>query len=117
MTQHQQRTTSTMIRTARFRMNRQDGKAQVSSVYEKVQRHPLDWKDKNPQSIYNRTVKQMNRSPKNSGIILFHDIHAQTVIASQLVLNYLLENEYKVCPVGEVVNHLNGLNSPCVTKK
>lgn len=44
----------------------------------------LDWRDKNPQSIYNRVVKQMRA--QGGGVILFHDIHAQTIKASELLM-------------------------------
>ncbi len=67
----------------------------------------LDWKDKNPQSIFERTKLQMNKSPNDSGIILFHDIHAQTVIASEMVMNYLNGEDYKVCLLSEIVQFIN----------
>jgi peptidoglycan/xylan/chitin deacetylase (PgdA/CDA1 family) len=44
----------------------------------------LDWRDHNPQSIYNRAVKQMRAH--GGGVILFHDIHAQSVAASALLM-------------------------------
>lgn len=44
----------------------------------------LDWANGNPQSIYNRVVKQMRN--RGGGVILFHDIHAQTVRASELLM-------------------------------
>jgi peptidoglycan/xylan/chitin deacetylase (PgdA/CDA1 family) len=74
----------------------------------------LDWKDKDPTSIYNRTIKQMNLTPSKSGIILFHDIHAQTVIASEKVMSYLSREDKKVCTVGEVISYLNGTQQSCL---
>lgn len=44
----------------------------------------LDWRDKNPQSIYNRVVKQMRA--RGGGVILFHDIHSQTIRASEILM-------------------------------
>jgi peptidoglycan/xylan/chitin deacetylase (PgdA/CDA1 family) len=44
----------------------------------------LDWHDHNPQSIYARVKKQMEI--ERGGIILFHDIHPQSVPASELVM-------------------------------
>lgn len=41
----------------------------------------LDWQDKNPESIIARAQKQMELG-KNRGIILFHDIHPQSIKAS-----------------------------------
>lgn len=67
----------------------------------------LDWKDKDPRSIFNRTVKQMKRSRNDAGVILFHDIHKQTVIASRMVMEYLYRNTYKVCTLDEIVSFLN----------
>jgi peptidoglycan/xylan/chitin deacetylase (PgdA/CDA1 family) len=74
----------------------------------------LDWKDSDPQSIFNRTIKQMKNTPNNSGIILFHDIHAQTVVASEMVMKYLHENNKIVCTVGEVINYHNGEPQACL---
>ena len=47
----------------------------------------LDWQDKNPESIRDRVVTQMKAVGK--GIVLFHDIHAQSAQASKLIVNYL----------------------------
>lgn len=67
----------------------------------------LDWQDKNPTSILNRAVKQMNASAKNSGVVLFHDIHAQSVVASTLLMDHMIKNKIKVCTVQAVVDQLN----------
>jgi len=74
----------------------------------------LDWKDKDPKSIVARTLKQMSNTPKQSGIILFHDIHDQTVIASEMIMKHLTSNSMKVCTVGEVINHINGNEQDCL---
>ena len=47
----------------------------------------LDWQDHNPQSVYQRVKKQM--ALERHGIILFHDIHPQSVVASELVMRDL----------------------------
>ncbi len=47
----------------------------------------LDWSDKSPTSIYKRVKKQM--ASQGSGIILFHDIHSQSVTASEMVMRDL----------------------------
>ena len=64
----------------------------------------LDWQDKNPQSIFERTKKQMEVSTK--GIVLFHDIHPQSVIALKLVTDYIKQRGFivKALPtiIGEV---------------
>ena len=74
----------------------------------------LDWKDKNPQSIYERTISQMNRTPNRSGIILFHDIHPQTVQASEMVMQYLVDEQKTVCTVGEMIKYINSVKQDCL---
>ena len=44
----------------------------------------LDWHDQNPTTVYQRVMKQM--SAQGRGIILFHDVHPQSVVASELVM-------------------------------
>lgn len=53
----------------------------------------LDWKYKNPEVLYNNIIKQINT--QKGGIILFHDIHPQTVTVLPRVLNYIQSNQYK----------------------
>lgn len=74
----------------------------------------LDWKDKDPESVFKRVVAQMHLTPKKSGIILFHDIHAQTLIASKLVMEYLKNENKTVCTVGDVVSYFNGVFQDCL---
>jgi peptidoglycan/xylan/chitin deacetylase (PgdA/CDA1 family) len=45
----------------------------------------LDWQDHNPESIHQRVLLEMKQQGR--GIILFHDIHPQSVIASNLVMD------------------------------
>lgn len=62
----------------------------------------LDWDDRNPQSVYNRVVKQMKAVKK--GVILFHDIHPQTVSAMKMLAEYLANNpSEKVLPLEEIL--------------
>ena len=74
----------------------------------------LDWKDKNPQSVLARVKKQMKVTPNNSGVILFHDIHAATVLSSELTMDHLLNNGHKICTVEEVISHTNGNEEDCL---
>jgi peptidoglycan/xylan/chitin deacetylase (PgdA/CDA1 family) len=76
----------------------------------------LDWQDKNPQSIFERTKKMMSLTPNNSGIILFHDIHNQSVIASRLVMDYLNAENKTVCTVSEVINFFNKKSQDCINE-
>lgn len=47
----------------------------------------LDWQDKDPESIRDRVVAQMQITKK--GIVLFHDIHPQSAASAKLMVNYL----------------------------
>ena len=64
----------------------------------------LDWQDKNPQSIFERTKKQME--VLTHGIVLFHDIHPQSVEALKLLTVYIKQRGFivKALPaiIGEV---------------
>lgn len=68
----------------------------------------LDWQDRDPESIYRRTVQAMALS--GQGIVLFHDVHPQSVIASEKVMAYLKDpnNALEAVTIPEVVNRLNG---------
>lgn len=69
----------------------------------------LDWKDKDPSSIFARAKKQMLLSKR--GIVLFHDIHQRTQEASRLLLNYAnsLEGKDKIrwLTLPQIVKELN----------
>jgi peptidoglycan/xylan/chitin deacetylase (PgdA/CDA1 family) len=70
----------------------------------------LDWQDKNPNSILARSLKQM--SAYKGGVVLFHDIHAQSVIASKLLMDHMKKTGIIVCTVQGVVDQQNkGLRS------
>lgn len=72
----------------------------------------LDWQDKNPASIVARAKKQMAGSAKNSGVILFHDIHSQSVTASAMLMDEMIKDKINVCTVQGVVDQINkGLGS------
>lgn len=65
----------------------------------------LDWQDKNPDSIFQRSKKQIDSLGR--GIILFHDIHPQSVIASDKVIKYL-KTKYKVEPLHKLIEESRG---------
>ncbi len=95
----------------------------VSNVRAKIAEHnmvhifwtvdTLDWQDKNPQSIYERSLRQMRASAKNSGVILFHDIHPQSVTASTMLMDYLKRENAKVCTVEGVIDQMNNNRPDC----
>jgi peptidoglycan/xylan/chitin deacetylase (PgdA/CDA1 family) len=74
----------------------------------------LDWQDKNPKSILARAIKQMKGSSKNAGIILFHDIHPQSITASGMLMDYFNDNKnIKVCTVQGVIDQINEGKDSC----
>jgi peptidoglycan/xylan/chitin deacetylase (PgdA/CDA1 family) len=66
----------------------------------------LDWHDKDPELIYRRSVKQVESLGK--GIILFHDIHAQSVAASEMLMRHLKEKGARMVTLSEIVKEING---------
>ena len=66
----------------------------------------LDWQDRNPTTVYQRTMKQVNQQGR--GVILFHDIHSQTVIASARVMDDLKSSGSRIVTLQEAVSVLNG---------
>ncbi|MCL6415098.1 polysaccharide deacetylase family protein [Aestuariirhabdus sp. Z084] len=54
----------------------------------------MDWADPIPESIAQRTLELLNK--KQRGVLLFHDIHKQTVAALPLILEGLAEQGYRV---------------------
>jgi peptidoglycan/xylan/chitin deacetylase (PgdA/CDA1 family) len=65
----------------------------------------LDWQDKNPESIVARAKKEM--AIEGGGIILFHDIHPQSVEASRMVMDWIKQKGYRHMRVGDEVKELN----------
>lgn len=54
----------------------------------------MDWADPIPESIADRTLLELEKNKK--GILLFHDIHKQSVYALPSILNALAEQGYRV---------------------
>lgn len=65
----------------------------------------LDWQDKNPATIVERAKKQIDLQKR--GIILFHDIHDQSVKATDLLLKDMLEKGIRFVTMSEIVDELN----------
>lgn len=71
----------------------------------------LDWQDKNPESIFQRTKKQME--VQGRGIVLFHDIHPQSVKATELLVDWLqTKSTWKVMTLDEIVSQETGKDYP-----
>lgn len=64
----------------------------------------LDWQDHNPSSIVTRVRKQMAREGR--GIILFHDIHPQSVTASNVIMGDLAK--LRAVTMSQITKELNG---------
>jgi peptidoglycan/xylan/chitin deacetylase (PgdA/CDA1 family) len=61
----------------------------------------LDWQDKNPASVRDRVVAQMNAVKK--GIVLFHDIHPQSLKAAELLVQYFKQNpSFRAVPLNSI---------------
>ncbi len=66
----------------------------------------LDWQDKNPQSVFERAKKQMEIL--NHGIVLFHDIHPQSVEAFKLLTAYIKTKGFKVRALPDIISEVRG---------
>ncbi|MBI4351062.1 MAG: polysaccharide deacetylase family protein [Elusimicrobia bacterium] len=53
----------------------------------------LDWSTKDPEELFNRTVSMLSRRGK--GIVLLHDVHDQSRLASARLVKWLAENGFK----------------------
>lgn len=73
----------------------------------------LDWHDRNPGSIVARVKKQMALSSNQGGVILFHDIHPQSVEASRMIMQYFQESNekdpghFQIMTIGEAIELKN----------
>jgi peptidoglycan/xylan/chitin deacetylase (PgdA/CDA1 family) len=66
----------------------------------------LDWQDRDPASIFDRARAQMHSL--GGGVILFHDIHWQSVIASEKVMAHLQSEGLETITLSDFVNRENG---------
>lgn len=75
----------------------------------------LDWQDLNPSSIFQRTKKQMEVNGR--GIVLFHDVHPQSVKAVQLLVDWMRQKPWKVLNMAEMIREETaGTTSPDTSK-
>lgn len=74
----------------------------------------LDWQDKNPRTIMRRVKEQMDAQGR--GVILFHDIHPQSVVATDKLMEEwsaeIKAGQKKFLTIGEAVDLLNGKRRP-----
>lgn len=64
----------------------------------------LDWKSKNPKAV----LKQVKKQVRDGSIILVHDIHGSTAEAMKTVLPWLIEHDYDILTVSELMER-NGI--------
>ncbi len=77
----------------------------------------LDWLAQHPDRIINRTKKLMKKTPRDSGIILFHDVHKRSVIASLEIMDFLKKDGRRTCTLGDIIEDMNqGRKSVCSKK-
>ncbi|MBY0518245.1 MAG: polysaccharide deacetylase family protein [Bacteriovoracaceae bacterium] len=73
----------------------------------------LDWMAQAPSEIVARAKKQILASSRDAGVILFHDIHERTVIASEEVMRFLKQDSRRVCTLDQIVEAMNRGETPC----
>ena len=54
----------------------------------------LDWSTKNPDELFEKTIALIKQRGK--GIVLMHDIHDQSRLASKRLVKWLADNGYTV---------------------
>ena len=74
----------------------------------------LDWLAQTPDMIVKRAKAMMKKTPRDSGILLFHDTNLRTVQASIELMNHVSGDGRRVCTVGEIVTQMNeGVETVC----
>jgi peptidoglycan/xylan/chitin deacetylase (PgdA/CDA1 family) len=74
----------------------------------------LDWLAQSPDRIIKRTKDLMKKTPRDAGIILFHDIHKRSIPASLEIMNFLKKDGRRTCSLAKIVDDMNqGRKSVC----
>lgn len=74
----------------------------------------LDWLAQSPDMIVKRAKAMMKKTPRDSGILLFHDTNLRSVKASADLMDHLKQDGRRVCTIGEIVSQLNeGTETVC----
>lgn len=75
----------------------------------------LDWLAQSPDMIIKRVKTLMKKTTRDSGILLFHDIHPRTVEAAIAIMDHVAQDGRRVCTVGEIVTDMNeGAETVCL---
>jgi peptidoglycan/xylan/chitin deacetylase (PgdA/CDA1 family) len=67
----------------------------------------LDWMAQTPDKIIKRTKLLMKKTPRDGGVILFHDVHMRAVLASAEIMDHLKLDGRRACTLGKIVNDMN----------
>ncbi|MCM2278413.1 MAG: polysaccharide deacetylase family protein [Oligoflexia bacterium] len=70
----------------------------------------LDWQDKNAASVFERVKKQM--AVQGSGVVLFHDIHSQSVEASRMLMEWSQSQGFRWVTMREALDLINSIEPP-----
>lgn len=77
----------------------------------------LDWISQSPERIVQRTKKLMKKTKRDAGIIVFHDTHPRTLHSAPIIMDFLMQENRRVCTIGEVIKQMNmGSQSVCQSK-
>lgn len=67
----------------------------------------IDWMAQTPAKIVARTIALMKKTPHDAGIVIFHDIHQRTAEALPQIMDYLKQDNRRVCTLNEIVTQMN----------
>ncbi len=67
----------------------------------------LDWMPQDPSKIVQRTLAIMQKSKKDAGVILFHDVHLRSAVAAPEIMDHLKKDGRRVCTLDEIVSQMN----------
>ncbi|MBA2405091.1 MAG: polysaccharide deacetylase family protein [Bdellovibrionales bacterium] len=77
----------------------------------------LDWVSQTPDKIVKRTKALMKKTSKDAGILLFHDVHQRTAEAVPQIMDYLKQDNRRVCTLNVIVTQINdGSKTVCPQK-
>lgn len=67
----------------------------------------LDWMAQHPDKIVERVKKLMRKTPRDAGVIVFHDVHMRGVTASSEIMDHLKNDGRRTCTLGRIVKEMN----------
>lgn len=74
----------------------------------------IDWHPQSADRIAKRTMMLMKKTKRDSGIILFHELHERSVEASHMIMKHVKLEGRRTCTVGSIIEDMNkGHNTVC----